>query len=285
MQREIGKTGVKVRAVGLGTLPLSVEGRPDEAAAIRIIQAALEAGTDFIDTADVYCLDDHEVGHNERLVCKALLESGIDRHVIVATKGGCTRPHGRWGYNGNPAHLRMAAEQSRHNLQVDSILLYQLHAPDPSMPLELSVEALAQLKAKGVLQHIGLCNVTPEQLTRAQKITRIESVQNRCNPFEQHWIRSGLVELCKAQQVTFISHSPVGGFGMHKDRVSHEVILGLAEKYQTSPYCILLSWHLSMGSHVLPIPGASRIASATDSPKAVHIQLTAEDRVQLDQLG
>lgn len=284
-QRQIGQTGIWVHAIGLGAMPLSLDSRPEEASAIQVLHAAIDAGIDFIDTADVYCIDHHDLGHNERLIAKALRERNSGAPVYVATKGGCTRPQGRWERDGRPEHLKSACKRSLENLQVEKIFFYQLHAPDPRVPFEASVGALAELKEEGVIEHIGLSNVSAQQLKLAQQITRIESVQNRFNPFEQQSLQGGILDACKSQRVTFISHSPVGGFFSHRERVTHPILVALAAKYKTSPYNLILCWHLSKGDHVFPIPGASRVESVTNAAKAVDLVVDPQDLRKIDCLG
>src|SRR5215831_1941518 len=126
--RALGPAAPAVYVVGLGGMHLSITGRPDETTALRVIHAALDGGATILDTADVYCLDDADVGHNERLMAKALRTWGGRRDaVVVATKGGLTRPGGRWERNGRPEHLRRACERSLKALGVHHIDLYQLH--------------------------------------------------------------------------------------------------------------------------------------------------------------
>ena len=181
--RELGESGLKVSAIGLGGMPLSIDGRPTEAEAIRVIHASLDAGVTFIDTADVYCLDHTDIGHNERLIAKALRERSGSGEIIVATKGGLERPGGEWTTNGRPEHLRRACEASLRALGLDAITLYQLHAPcDES--LEESVGELSRLQEEGKIQHIGLSNVDVDQITQAQSIAPIVSIQNRRNPHD-----------------------------------------------------------------------------------------------------
>src|SRR5690606_14160212 len=132
-KRALGPAGISVFPIGLGGMPMSIRKERDEANGVRVILAALEAGVDLIDTADVYCLDDDDLGHNERLIAKAL-EQWRGHSVVVATKGGCIRPEGRWDVDGRPEHLRAACDRSLKALGVERIQLYQLHAPDPSVP-------------------------------------------------------------------------------------------------------------------------------------------------------
>ena len=143
--RRLGRSGRGVSAIGLGAMPLSVRGRPEEQKSIEVIHAALDHGINFIDTADAYCLDESDFGHNERLIAKALAQwAGPRSEVLVATKGGVQRPGGEWTVSGHPAYLKAACDQSLKNLGVDCIALYQLHAPDPRVPFADSVGALAE---------------------------------------------------------------------------------------------------------------------------------------------
>src|SRR6266700_214453 len=137
-QRTIGDT--KVREIGLGGMPMSIEGRPDEARSVATVHAALDAGVTLIDTADAYHIGATEVGHNESLIARALASYGADTsHVLVATKGGHLRPgDGRWTQDGSPDHLRAACDASLARLGVDAIGLYQYHSPDPTVPYEES---------------------------------------------------------------------------------------------------------------------------------------------------
>ncbi|HUJ75994.1 MAG TPA: aldo/keto reductase, partial [bacterium] len=112
MERALGRTGLQVFPIGMGAMPLSLQGRPDERTAIRVLHAALDAGVTLLDTADAYCLDDRDTGHNERLIAKALAAYPKARRALVATKGGMTRPRGAWNTDGRPAHLRRACERS-----------------------------------------------------------------------------------------------------------------------------------------------------------------------------
>lgn len=284
MKRQIGKTGRKVHAIGLGAMPLSIQGRPPEKEAIAVLHAALDAGTDFIDTADAYCLDENDMGHNERLIHQVLKERGELQRVTVATKGGCTRPRGDWEVDGRPKRLKEACEESLRNLGVSTIFLYQFHAPDPKVPFEDSVKALADLKKEGKIVHIGLSNVSSEQLLQAQKIVRIETVQNRCHPLYKNDFENGLIDLCKKFEMTYIPYSPVGGHFGHLKLINHPLLQDLAKKYRTSPYCIILGWHLFKGDHILPIPGAKKVLSAKDSPKAIDLHIDPQDVKQIDQL-
>ena len=284
MTREIGNTGVTVFPIGLGAMALSIHNRPEESTAMKVLHAAWEAGMHLVDTADVYCLDDGEIGHNERLIQKALkLRPSSD--VCVATKGGMCRPGGRWEVDGRPEHLKQACEQSLEALGVDTIFLYQLHTPDPDVPYDDSVGALAELRAAGKIRHIGISNVSREQVLKALAITRIETIQNRANPFwKKDYQSTGILELCVEQKLSFMPYSTVGGHVHHRDAVRSELLSGIAEEREVNPYQIMLAWHLAQSPRVIPIPGASRPESVLSSVAAVDLELNGWEFQRINQL-
>lgn len=273
-----------VSPIGLGGMPLSIDGRPNEDQAFKVIEAFAENGGNFIDTANVYCLDNSDLGHNERLIHKALTQLGQREAVTVATKGGLTRPGGRWEVDGSPEFLRRSCEQSLKDLNTEVITLYQLHAVDPNTNFLDSLEELVRLKEEGKIIHIGLSNVSAGQLKTAIQHTIVASVQNRCNPFYKTDLDSGMVELCSDNRVTYIPYSPVGGHHGHVRLPEQSTLKGLAEKYGESSYCIVLAWLLQKGDHILPIPGASRVESVRDSARAVTITLQPEDIEAIDAI-
>ena len=277
MKRAIGRTGISVHAVGFGAWPLSNVNRPSEAQALEVIARAVEAGVDLIDTADAYCLDEHDFGHNERLIRKALDAIGDRGEVTVATKVGSLRPGGAWTRCGRPEHIRKACEGSLERLGVETITLYQLHAPDENVPIEDSVGAMRDLQEAGKVAHLGMSNFDLDQLERAQREARIESLQNQCNPWTRGDVDSGLVERCREMGVTYIAWYPVGGEIGHRACASHPVLRELAAKYEASPYQLLLAWLLGLGDHVLPIPGATRVASIQDSARAADLEVEPAD--------
>lgn len=279
--RELGESGLKVSAIGLGGMPLSIDGRPTEAEAIRVIHASLDAGVTFIDTADVYCLDHTDIGHNERLIAKALRERSGSSEIIVATKGGLERPGGEWTTNGRPEHLRRACEASLRALGLDAITLYQLHAPCDEHPFEESVGELSRLQEEGKIQHIGLSNVDVDQITQAQSIAPIVSIQNRCNPHDTSAWDEGVIARCEADGLSFLPYSPVGGFGK-EDIGSDATLLEVGRRHDASPYEVALAWLLASSKVMLPIPGASKISSARSSANASSLRLRALDMATLD---
>src|SRR3954454_23004647 len=184
-QRTLGDRTVS--SIGLGGMPMSIEGRPDEARSIATIHAALDAGVTLIDTADAYHLNADDVGHNEELIAAALRAygGGSTADVIVATKGGHLRPgDGSWTVDGRPEHLREAAKASLQRLGGDAIGLYQFHRPDPDVPYAESVGALAELLDEGVIEMAGISNADPDQIRETQEVLggRLVSVQNQFSP-------------------------------------------------------------------------------------------------------
>ena len=283
--RQLGSTNIKVNPIGLGGMPLSIDGRPEEAQAYKVIEAFIEQGGNFIDTANVYCLDDSDIGHNERLIYKVLKSLGNEDKVIVATKGGLTRPNGRWEVNGKPLFLRRSCEQSLKDLNAKIITLYQLHAIDSMVPFPESLGELIRLTDEGKIMHIGLSNVRLDQLKYAMEHTAIAAVQNRCNVFYKVDVRNGLIEYCRNHHISYIPYNPVGGsHGQHR-LSEHPMLKRLSEKYGESVFSIALSWLLQHNDTIIPIPGATRVESVIDSARALSISLEPEDIEEINQLA
>jgi aryl-alcohol dehydrogenase-like predicted oxidoreductase len=278
--RRIGRTDVG--AIGLGAMLLSIAGRPGEAQAIRTVHAALDAGVTLIDTADAYCLGGDEAGHNERLIRKALDAWPGDRdRVLVATKGGHTRPGREWGLDGRPEYLRKACEASLAALGVEAIGLYQFHRPDPKVPFLESVGALAELKAAGKVRMVGLSNVSVDQIRQAREVVEVASVQNEFSP---RFRRSeGELAFCAANRIAFLPWSPLGGIGRGRDLGGrHRAFAEVAEAHGVSPQRVALAWELAKAPVVIPIPGARRPETITDSAAATSLRLSADELARLD---
>ena len=236
---------------------------------MRVITAAVEAGITLIDTADVYCLDQSDYGHNERLVARALRELGSDaQDVIVATKGGLERPGGSWTTNAHPEHVKSACEASLDALDLDCIDLYQLHAPDRDVPWSDSVGALADLQMAGKIRHVGLSNVERRHVEEAETIVPITSVQNRCNVFERLSFETGVISLCEEESLSFLAHSPVGGNRNHWRTPEDPTLKAVAERHDATPYEVALAWLLARSASIVVIPGASRTANVRSSATA-----------------
>ncbi|MES2503629.1 MAG: aldo/keto reductase [Myxococcota bacterium] len=275
---------LNVSRIGLGGMPLSISGRPFEADALAVIRAALELGVDFIDTANVYCQSDEDIGHNERLIAKALKNWRGDHTVYIATKGGLERPDGAWTQNARPKALRLACEKSLKALEVERIFLYQLHAVDAQVPLEDSVGEIMRLQEEGKVQHIGLSNVVVDDIKRALAMTPIMSVQNRFNPLCQRDIENGVIETCLKYKLTYLAYSPVGGGNWHKALGNHPTLLDIAKKYGISSFQVMLAFALGQGPHVVAIPGASKIASIKDSVQALQVIIEPTDMKRISDL-
>ena len=277
-QRLIGD--VQVGAIGLGEMPLSVAGRPeDEQRAHATVRAAVEAGVTLIDTADSYCLGADDFGHGESLLARALKDVGEE--VLVATKGGHTRTaDGGWEVDGRPEYLLAACEASLRRLGVEQIGLYQFHRPDPKVPFDESVGALKQLHDEGKIRMAGISNVDVRQIDTAHLLlgSALVSVQNEFSPD----FRSSEEELrqCRLMGIAFLPWSPFGG-------ISKAAGLGgafaqVAAERGVSPHQVCLAWMLAKGPNVIPIPGSSRPETIRDSAAAAGLELSEDEMGRLD---
>jgi aryl-alcohol dehydrogenase-like predicted oxidoreductase len=266
-------------AIGFGGMPLSIQGRPPEEQGRRVLNAAIDAGMTFIDTADVYCYDDNDIGHNERLIASVVRERKDD--VKVATKAGLRRPRGAWVSDGTPEHIREACEKSLRALGTDRIVLYQFHAPDPKVAFEQSVTAFAELQGEGKFEHFGLSNVSIEQLDQAQRILPVVSVQNRLNPYFRESI--DVARECANRGIAFLAYSPVGGGRLAKKLPQFDVLIDLARKHDRSVHQIVLAWVRAQATSVIPIPGARTVEHAVDSARAVEVVLDEDDLAAMDE--
>ena len=282
-QRHIGDRTVS--AIGLGEMPLSIEGRPDRRQAIATIHASLDAGVTIIDTADAYSLGVQEHGHGEELVAEALAAyGGPTDDVLVATKGGHRRPgDGSWTVHGDPAYVKEACEASLKRLGVDAIGLYQYHRPDPSVPWAQSVGALADLLDEGKILMAGVSNASVAQIDEAQRVLggRLVSVQNEFSP--RFRSSEGELRHCDGLGIAFIPWSPLGGIG-RADRIeqTHPAFAEVAAEVGASPQQVTLAWMLAKGSRVIPIPGSSRPATAVASAAAADVALSPGQVARLD---
>jgi aryl-alcohol dehydrogenase-like predicted oxidoreductase len=268
--------GAAVFPIGLGAMQLSVDGRPDEASAIRTIHAALDAGANLIDTADAYCLDETEVGHNERLVAKALRDRRDD--VIVATKGGHTRVGTAWELDGSPEHLRAACEASLRALGTDRIDLYQYHRPDPAVPYAESIGALKELRDEGKIRWVGISNASRAQIDEARSIVEIAAVQNELSLDFTSPLAKGEVAVCQEHDIAFLPWSPLGGAGDAAEAPGrHNPVKDAGAAHGVSPQRVALAWLLALSPAIIPIPGARRVETITDSIQAADLTLSEDE--------
>jgi aryl-alcohol dehydrogenase-like predicted oxidoreductase len=262
--------------IGLGGMPMSLEGRPEEAQSIRTIHAALDAGVNLIDTADAYAKDHTDIGHNERLIAKAL--RGRRDGVLVATKGGHLRDGQDWPLDGSPEHLKAACEASLKALETDRIDLYQYHRPDPNVPYAESIGALKELQDEGKIRWIGVSNADTDQIEEARSIAELVSVQNQLSLEYPSPVTKGEVALCEQHGIAFLPWSPLGGIANASDAAgSHNPVKDAAQAHGVSPQQVALAWLLALSPVMIPIPGASRPETIIDSLKAVDLELSQEE--------
>jgi pyridoxine 4-dehydrogenase len=264
-----------VNRLGYGAMRITGDGiwgepkNRDEAKAV--LRRAVELGVTFIDTADSYGPDVSEI-----LIAEALYPYPED--LVIATKGGLVRPGpGNWVPDGRPEHLREALEGSLRKLKVEQIALYQFHRPDPKVPFEESVGALVELKAQGKIRHIGLSNVTEEQLRAAQRLTPIVSIQNRYNVDDRN--SESLVDLCEQEQLTFLPWAPIQNLD------DNPAVREAARKYGVTAHQIVLAWLLARSPNILPIPGTGSVGHLEENVAAGRIELTPAEVAAISGLG
>lgn len=282
-QRTLGQFSVS--AIGLGAMPASMGGHevPPEEQGIQTIVAALEAGITLVDTADIYAPTWDSMGHNERLVARALREWAGDRDsVVVATKGGITRGEGEtWGRDGSPEYLRSAVEKSLSNLGVEVIDLYYWHRPDRHRLYADCVQVFKELKDEGKIKEVGISNANVEELDVALDVLGeggLAAVQNEFSPKFHHTSREEL-RWCAEHDVAFLPWSPLGGTSGDAKLLDRKypLIAEAARNHGVSPQQVVLAWELAQGDHLIPIPGASRPASIQDSAQATLLKLTSPE--------
>ena len=284
--KQLGTTSVSISAIGLGGMPLSLSGRPNEADAIAVVHRALDLGVTLLDTADSYCQDETDKHHNERLLCKALQQyKGDTSQVMIATKGGLMRPNGSWTRNGNPDHLRQTIRESFEALGgKQAIALWQYHAPDLEYSISASLAPVREAVDTGLIQYVGVSNFSVAQIRQAREVVDIVSVQNQYNPWCREPEQDGVLAYCEQENLTFLPWSPLGGSRRVKNLPEIQAIAQLAETKGVSVYCLILAWLRAKSPCVVPIPGASKIGSIEDSVKAANVSLSAIEVEQIDQV-
>ncbi|MGH7998223.1 MAG: aldo/keto reductase [Brasilonema sp.] len=283
--KQLGKTGVSISAIGLGTMPMSLSTRPPESQSIDVIHRALDLGITFIDTADSYCKNESDKHHSERLIHQALQSyKGDVSHVVVATKGGLMRPNGNWTRNGNPQHLRKTIRTSFEALGGNKpIDVWQYHAPDPNYHVEESLAAAKEAVEAGMIRFVGVSNFSVEQIKRARDVVDIVSVQNQYNPWNRQPEFDGVLEYSEHEGLTFLPWSPFGGSRRHHGLEDILAIAKLAQEKGVSVYSIVLAWLRSKSPSILPIPGASKISSIEDTVQAVDVKLSNDEVQRIDR--
>jgi aryl-alcohol dehydrogenase-like predicted oxidoreductase/histidinol phosphatase-like enzyme/predicted kinase len=271
------------RPIAIGCMRLSTDPDRDDDRSLEVLHTAFDAGVTLLDTADAYCLDDRDLGHNERLIARAISSWPGDRsRIIVATKGGMIRPEGRWELDCRAKHLRAACERSCRALGVDRIALYQLHAPDPRTPLSTSVRALDALKRNGLVDRIGLCNVTVGQIEEARRITEISAIQVELSVWNDAAILSGVAAYCIEHGLQLLAYRPLGGRRSKARTQHHPALRTIASAHGVSPSDIAIAWLADLSDAIVPLPGVTRVETAAASARAQRIGLTGAERQLLD---
>jgi pyridoxine 4-dehydrogenase len=256
-----------VNRLGFGAMRITGRGiwgePPDVDEAKVVLRRAIELDVNFIDTADSY---GPEVSEN--LIAEALYPYPDD--LVIATKGGLERPGpGRWPANGRPDHLREACDGSLRRLRLEQIQLYQLHRPDPSVPFGESIGALLELEREGKIRHIGLSNVTVQQLREAQRLTSIASVQNRYNLADRG--SDPVLDVCEQEQLAFLPWAPI------QDHESYSLVRDVAQRHGTTVHQVVLAWLLARSPAMLPIPGTGSVAHLEENVAAAALELSADE--------
>jgi pyridoxine 4-dehydrogenase len=256
-----------VNRLGFGAMRITGQGvwgePPSRDQAITTLRRVVELGVNFIDTADSYGPD-----VSEELIAEALYPYPED--LVIATKGGLVRPGpNRWAPDGHPRHLRQACEGSLRRLRLEQIPLYQLHRPDPAVPLAESVGVIAEMKNEGKIRHVGISNVTEAELREAQRIVPIVSVQNRHNVSDRR--SQSMIDLCEQEQLVFLPWAPVQEAG------KHPAVAAAAERHNVTQHQVVLAWLLASSPQILPIPGTGSPQHAEENIAAAGLQLSADE--------
>jgi len=265
-----------INRLGYGAMRITgkgIWGEPeDRDEAIKVLKRAVELGVNFIDTADSY--GPHV---SEELIAEALYP--YPDSLVIGTKGGLLRTGpDQWPVDASPEHLKEALEGSLKRLKLDTIDLYQLHRIDPKVPAEKTFEFLKQAQQDGKIKHIGLSEVSVEDIKHAQQYFEVVSVQNMYSVDNRKW--EGVLEYCKANNIAFIPWYPLSGGNIH----AVEVLQKIADKYSATPQQIALSWLLYHADNILLIPGTSKVAHLEQNLKTGDIQLSEEDLAELNKL-
>lgn len=260
-----------VNRLGFGAMRITGRGiwgePPDREQARALLRRVVELEVNFIDTADSYGPD-----VSETLIAEALHPYPDD--LVIATKGGLTRTGpGRWPADGRPEHLREACEGSLRRLRLDQIPLYQFHRPDPRVPLEDSIGALVELQQQGKIRHIGVSNVTQDQLRQAQKLTPVVSVQNRYNAADRS--SEALVDLCADEGIVFLPWAPI------QDVRGSSPVAAIAERHGATHTQVVLAWLLVRSPAMLPIPGTGSAGHLEENVAAAGLRLGDDEIAQI----
>jgi pyridoxine 4-dehydrogenase len=260
---------LEVNRLGFGAMRITGDGiwgwPPDRANAVQVLKRAVDLGVNLIDTADAYGPETSEL-----LIAEAL--HPYPKGLVIATKGGLTRPGpGAWVPNGHPDYLKACVDKSLKRLKLERIDLYQLHRIDHNVPVEDSLGALKEAQQAGKIRHIGLSEVSPEEIERSQKVVPIVSIQNRYNFDDRQW--DSAVDYCQQHSLGFLPWAPVGGNRGLKGSAADAV----AKSHNADVYRVALAWLLQRSPVMLPIPGTQNVQHLEDNMAAAKLKLTPEE--------
>lgn len=275
---------LKVNRLGFGAMRITgagIWGPPvSHEEALAVLRRSLELGVNLIDTADAY-------GPNvsEELIAEALYP--YPAGLVIATKGGLTRSGpNQWDADGRPEHLREALDGSLKRLRLERIDVYQFHRPDPSVPFEESVGAIAELQKAGKIRHVGLSNVSIDQLERARRITPIVTVQNHYNLADRaaRGLDVGeserLIDLCAQYGIGFIPWAPLTAGKLAQPG---GIVDDIARRHEATPGQVALAWLLQRSTSMLPIPGTASVRHLEENTRAATLRLTPEEFAEIDR--
>jgi pyridoxine 4-dehydrogenase len=270
-----------VDRLGFGAMRLTGPGiwgwPPDRENAKKVLRRAIELGVNLIDTADAYGPETDEL-----LIAEAL--HPYPKGLVIATKGGITRPSpGQWVPNGRPEYLSQCVDKSLTRLKLERIDLYQLHTVDHKVPIEESVGALKAAQDAGKIRHVGLSNVTTQEIERAKKILPIVSIQNRYNIEDRD--SEEVLSYCEKEKMGFLPWAPVGGSGRGSVTKTGNPLEAEAKRHNVSAVQLALAWLLHKSPVMLPIPGTSSLAHLEENMAAAKFQLTEEDWKRIEDLA
>lgn len=273
--------GIEV-PLGLGLLRLTTHGRPSDIDAIALIRLALNQGIRVLDTADVYCLGEDDLHYGEHLIRQALRSwKGPKREIRVLTKAGLTRPGGQWVPNGRPDHLQHTVDASLRALGVERLFLLQLHVRDPNVDFDETLGALADLQAEGKVEHVGLCNVSPEDVQHARQHFVVASIQNELSVLNRSSAADGTLQLAQESGIPFLAHRPLGGHA-RTEHIGRDNVLGaVADRSAATRHEVALAVLRNVAGNILPLVGATRASSIRSSLRALELDFDVSDKTSL----
>lgn len=266
-----------VNRMGYGAMRITGEGiwgpPKDKEEALRVLKRAIELGINFIDTADSY-----GPYVSEELIAEALHPYPQD--LLIATKGGLERTGpGEWPVNAHPDHLRKALEGSLHRLKLKKLDLYQLHRIDPDVPFEQMMRFLQQIQEEGLVKHIGLSEVSVEQIKKAREYVEVVSVQNKYSVDYRKW--EDVLDYCQQQDIAFIPWNPINAGNIK----ATDTLTKIGRNHDANAHQLALSWLLHRAPNILLIPGTSKVKHLEENVAAASIVLSEEEMKELDSLG